>query len=185
VGSGRHAGKDRRDLLVPEVYGHAADGRRYGNGVLTMTKLLQPTNRLRIVTLCLLALVSSCTRIYNERDRSSASTPPTAPTPAVVVDVIEFRVFGNVGGAPVFIKYTNSVDGLTTATAATLPYVATVRSDDSFIFLYLEASAVSAAIQLGTLQVQIYVNGKLFREGFASGFASLLATASGTYRRPK
>lgn len=141
-------------------------------------------NHLKIATVCALMLTSSCTRIYNERDRSTTTTP-TAPTPAVVVDVIEFRVFGNVGGAPVFIKYTNSVDGLTTATAATLPYVATVRSDDPFIFLYLEASATSGAIQVGTLQCQIYVNGKLFREGFASGFASLLATASGTYRRPK
>lgn len=124
--------------------------------------------------------LAGCTRVYNQ----GAPTGPTVTTPpAETADKIEFRVFGNVGAAPVLIKFTNTVDGLSVLSSASLPYVATIQSEESSIFLYLEASALSGLLSGGTLQVQIYVNGRLFREGFASGIATLTATAAGTYRR--
>ena len=130
--------------------------------------------------------ITSCTKVYYDRAQpsSTATASPTSPTPTptVTADKIEYRVFGSVGAAPVQIKFTNTIDGLTVLSAASLPYVASVQSTSDSIFLYLEANALSGLLT-GTLQVQIYVNGKLFREGFASGAASLTATASGTYRR--
>ncbi len=133
----------------------------------------------------LLALLTSCTRVYYDRSRdtSTTSVSPTSPTPAPTVqtDRIEFRVFGsNVG--PVLIRFTNALDGLTVLSAASLPYVATVSSKEASIFLYAEASAVSTATT-GSLQVQVFVNGTLFREGSAAGLGALLATASGTFRQ--
>ncbi len=65
---------------------------------------------------------------------------------------------------------------------ASLPYLATVKSTDASVFLYVEAQALSL-VQTSTLQVQTYVDGRLFREGYASGLGPLVASASGTFRR--
>lgn len=133
-----------------------------------------------------LALLGACTRVYYDRrnDSTTSIASPTSPTPtppAVKTDRIEFRVFGT-GLGPVLIKFTNAIDGLTVLSSASLPYIATVRSDEPAIFLYGEASALST-LTTGTLQIQVFVNGTLFREGSASGIGSLLATASGTWRQ--
>jgi len=139
---------------------------------------------MRSIALILIVAAAGCTKVYNSQPVVQNPVSPTT-TPATPADLIEFRVFGVVGNAPVAIKYTDSVDGLTAAAAASLPYVATVRSADDFIFLYLEAqSSPTTLLVTPNLQVQIYVNGKLFREGFASGSAvTLVATAAGTFRR--
>lgn len=148
-----------------------------------MTQLLRRFT-LGVVIGIVLALLSSCTRVYYDRSQATTtSTNPTAPTPTPTVtsDKIEFRVFGS-GLGPVLIRYTNALDGLTVLSAASLPYIATVRSDQASIFLYAEASAVSS-VSTGSLQVQVFVNGILFREGSAAGLGTLLATASGTFRQ--
>jgi|SRR5262245_2800031 len=141
----------------------------------------------RRLGLVLLLIATSCTKVYYDRDRASTSSTasPTSPspTPTITKDQIEFRVFGNVGLAPTSIKFTNTVDGLTIVPGAGLPYVATVTSVESSVFLYVEAQATPASIAPGTLQVQIYVNGRLFREGYATGLSTIVASASGTYRR--
>lgn len=131
--------------------------------------------------------LSACTKVYYDkaRDQTGTSVSPTAPTPTptpVVANQIEFRIFGNVGLAPVLIKYTNTIDGLTVLSTASLPYLATVKSTDASVFLYVEAQALSL-VQTSTLQVQTYVDGRLFREGYASGLGPLVASASGTFRR--
>jgi len=109
-----------------------------------------------------------------------------------VADVIEFRVFGNVGSnVPVFVKYTNSQDGLTALTTISLPYVASVRNLADSIFLDLEATSTPACgcvssccpLSGSYLQAQVFVNGKLFREAFASNISPLQVTANGTFRR--
>ena len=147
-----------------------------------MTRLL----RLFILGLLIGAIAASCTRVYYDRSRDTTTTSasPTSPTPTpptVKTDKIEFRVFGS-GVGPVLIRFTNALDGLTVLSAASLPYVATVRSDEASIFLYAEASAIST-VTTGSLQVQVFVDGVLFREGSASGLGPLLATASGTFRQ--
>src|SRR5262245_16675911 len=146
------------------------------------------TRRSRLLLFVVLAaLLGGCTKIYGDgysKNNGGTATPPTAPTPTpptVTADTIEFRVFGNVGLAPVLIKYTNSVDGLSVLATASLPYIATVKSTDLSLFLYIEAGS-TPTITTAVLQVQIYVNGRLFREGYASGIGPLSAIASGTYR---
>lgn len=94
---------------------------------------------------------------------------------------IEFRVFGTqLTQAAVTIRHTNSVDGMTNFTGL-LPYVSTFESKEDSIFLYVEANATSLS-NLATLQVQIFVDGKLFREGTSQGFL-LYSQAAGTFRR--
>lgn len=137
--------------------------------------------------LLLMGLIyGACTKVYYDRNApgQNTSVSPTSPTPpAIVKDLIEFRIFGNVGLAPTSIKFTNTVDGLTIVPSAGLPYVASVNSVESSVFLYVEAQATPLTIVPGTLQVQIYVNGRLFREGYATGLSTIVASASGTFRR--
>jgi hypothetical protein len=132
----------------------------------------------------LLLLVPGCTKIYNDRDRRS-TVALTTPTP-VAADTIEFRVLGNVS-VPVTIRHSNSLDGLTVNPGASLPYYAAIQSNDESIFLLLEAQPImpatpAAGAALPVVQVQIFVNGKVFREAYATG-ATAFAQASGTYRR--
>jgi hypothetical protein len=123
-----------------------------------------------------------CTACGHDHTAPPIAATPTAPTTA---DTIEYRVSGNVGGAPVLIKYTNSIDGLTVLPADGLPYVASVRSSDDAVFLFLEASAnaVTAVGVTPLLQVSIVINGRVFRDAYATGFGPIVATASGTWRR--
>lgn len=130
-----------------------------------------------------------CTRVYNQLPATGLSTmtaPSTTPTP----DTIEFRVFGAIGSALATIRYTDSINGLTVQSAASLPYLARITSTQPQIFLLLDASVpasmqlVDGVVQPADLQVQIFVNGTLFREGYATGVSALDATAEGTWRRP-
>ena len=132
-----------------------------------------------------LGLTPACTKIYTD-DREGAGASPTAPTPmpvpVVKTDKIEFRVLGsNLSTVPpVVMRHTDAVNGLSLYSGG-VPYFVQFDSTSENVFLYIEAQA-TGNLFTSTLQVQIYVNGKLFREGFASGF-TLNAQASGTYRR--
>jgi len=137
-----------------------------------------------------LALAPACTKVYTDDDRNNGAvvtptplpTPTPTPAPVVKTDRIEFRVLGAGLAAftPVIVRHTDAVNGLTLYAGAT-PYFVQFDSTESTVFLYIEASGSGSLLQ-STLQVQIYVNGKLFREGYAQG-VTLSATASGTYRR--
>jgi hypothetical protein len=138
-----------------------------------------------LVALATASTAGICTKTYNYTNPS----PVPAPAP-VVDDVVEFRVFGQVGNAPISIRFTNSVDGTTVLTALSLPYIATVKNREASIFLDLEASATPASSAAcgcptsGTfLQAQIFVNGRLFREAFAANLVTLAVIANGTFRR--
>lgn len=106
---------------------------------------------------------------------------PTEPSSGNSPRKVEFRVFGSqVQNIPVTIRHTNSLDGMTNITGL-VPYIFAFDSKDDSIFLYVEAGASSFS-QFATLQVQIFVDGKLFKEGASQGF-TLYSQASGTYRR--
>lgn len=125
----------------------------------------------------LLLLAVSCTKVYNEA--------PTAPTSTVdqthkVPDKIEFRVFGTQLLQPIIIKHTDPINGISLYSGG-VPYLATISNPDQSIFLFIDASGFGQ-FSSSSLQVQIFVNGKLFREAFSQGFV-VAASASGTYRR--
>jgi hypothetical protein len=130
-----------------------------------------------VVALATASTAGICTKTYNY------AAPSPVPTPTPVADVIEFRVFGNPGPVPVLIKFTDSIDGASVLTTVSLPYIATIKSLDASIFLDVEASAVPLVVTGSSLQAQIYVNGRLFREAVATNITPLVVSASGTFRR--
>jgi hypothetical protein len=144
--------------------------------------------RRRVLFALLLATLgltpSACTKIYPERGSPTAPTttvtPPTPPPPKA--DQVEFRVLGtNVSTSiPMVVRHTDPING-TTLYVGGVPYFASFTSLDDDVFLYVEASG-TGTLATSTLQVQIYVNGRLFREAFSQGF-TLTAQASGTFRR--
>lgn len=134
--------------------------------------------------------LSGCTKVYNQLP-ATTTAPSSTPSSSTTPDTIEFRVFGTIGSALATIKYTDSINGLTVQSGASLPYVARITSTQPEIFLLLDASvpastltADGGVIQPATLQVQIVINGTVFREGYATGVDALDATAEGTWRRP-
>lgn len=127
------------------------------------------------LAIVLISLVG-CTKVYQQS--------PTSPTPVVPVtkspDKIEFRVFGQQLSGPVSIKHTDPINGNTLYNGG-VPYFASVSSNQDTIFLFIEATGNGLFLNSG-LQVQIFVNGQLFREAFVQGF-TLTVQASGTYRK--
>lgn len=124
-----------------------------------------------------LLLALSCNDIYVDRENAS----PTSPSGTNTGVKIEYRVFGTqLQQVPVTIRHTSSQEGMANLTGA-VPYLFSFTSTDSSTFVFVEASALPFS-STATLQVQIFVDGKMFRESASSGF-SLYASASGTYRR--
>jgi hypothetical protein len=137
---------------------------------------------MRVVPLLLpLLLVSGCSTLCgcsDEKDRS-----PTAPTvvvpPAPVVHEVEFRVTGTDPGV-IEISLTSTQEGTTTL-RTNLPWFASFRSTRSSQFLALQAKDVGFFV--GTVTVQIFVDGQLFRESSVNGFAPT-AEISGQWSAP-
>jgi hypothetical protein len=130
----------------------------------------------------ILVLLSSCTRIYNERDRSTTTTTPTSPTPPVTRTTIEFRVVGNASSAR--IRYSTPVDGLTQVISS-LPYSSSFSTAATSLFLSLEVTPLSYPLLSGNpfLAIQIVVNGALFREATANDLSLTTLSVSGTWRQ--
>jgi hypothetical protein len=133
--------------------------------------------RFTVISVLCLLLLCACTDIDNRRTESQTPTSPTTPT--VTKDRVEFRVFGSGLLTSTTVKFLDPLNGLTINTVSP-PYFAQVDSTDPSVFLFIEASSFGTS--LSSLQVQIFVNGKLFREGASTG-SVLVATASGTFRR--
>jgi hypothetical protein len=139
---------------------------------------------MRILFVTLLLLVSGCQEknyydVAGNRPTPLPTNPPNNPTP-VQVSKIEYRVSGT--STTVRVRFTNAVDG-TTQVISTLPYVATITTNESSMFLSLEASSVSSLYNLYPfMSVQIFVNGVLFREAVSNDLFTTLSV-SGTWRR--
>lgn len=127
----------------------------------------------RALILFILITSISCTKVYDD-DRDVNG--PTAPTPVVKADLIEFRVTGNYPTA--VIRHSDGINGLTQITTG-LPYFASVSSTRDNIFVSLEASAFGS----GNLQIQILTNGTIFRESNSNLSFSPFLSVSGTFRR--
>jgi hypothetical protein len=133
------------------------------------------------LAVALVLAVAACTKVENPTAPSHTLTPPatsTPPTPGT--DRIEYVIQGANLISVATIRFADPREGLTLTTSS-LPYVATVTNTDPTAFLYVEASAFGATT-ISTLQVQIFVNGKIFREAATTGL-NLFASASGTFQR--
>jgi hypothetical protein len=124
--------------------------------------------------------VSACSRSNATAPSPLSPTTPTPTAPAPNTDRIEYVVQGANLLGPATIRFDDPLNGLT-LTTSDLPYVATATNTDPSAFLYVEASGFGQFLQ-STLQVQIFVNGRIFREGSSTGF-TMFASASGTYQR--
>jgi len=127
--------------------------------------------RTTIAVVVLWALTMACTKVEIPTAPDGGRTPTSTTG-----DRIEFRVFGSTLLTPVTIKHIDPLNGLT-ITTTNPPYLAAVTTTDPDSFVYLEASGFG--VSTSTLQVQIFVNGKLFRESASVG-SVLFASASGT-----
>lgn len=131
----------------------------------------------RILIILLLPLLLSCTKVYNETPTSPSAVAPTTTKQPYKV---EFRVFGQQLSGPINVKITDPINGNTLYTGG-VPYFASFNTNQESMFLFVEATGFGTFSSSG-LQVQIFVNGTLFREAFSQGF-SMTCQASGTYRR--
>jgi hypothetical protein len=132
------------------------------------------TARVRILALLLLLPLLAC----DDNGRSGVRDPPTAPTPPPApagLLRVDFRVTGSIRQA--HITYLSSTTG-TTQLTTDLPWVITYQTAEPHPFVYLAAETTLENLADGTLVVQIFVNGVLFREARATGF-SLSVVASG------
>jgi hypothetical protein len=109
-----------------------------------------------------------------------APSPPGTP-PTQIRDRIEFRVLGNATAA--HVRHTTSFDGGTQVTTG-LPYLANFDSTASSVFLSLDATPTSFPFSVAYpfMQVQIFVNGTLFRETSSSDFFLTTISVNGTWR---
>lgn len=132
-----------------------------------------------------LVLVSGCSRIYlvNPTSPSSSTITTNDPNTPITTDsnIIEFRVNGNTTLAK--IKFSDPVDGLTIVNTV-LPYDISISTKLTTMFLSIEATPTIYITGANPfLQVQIFVNGNLFREANLSDFTITTLSVSGTWRK--
>jgi hypothetical protein len=134
---------------------------------------------LRPVGVALVLVLGGCDR---EPIVVTAPTPTPTPAPttpaAPIADRIEYRVTGANVLSAVTVRFSDPANGLA-ITSSTLPFIATATNTDPSAFVFLEASGFG--FSTSSLQVQIFVNGRVFREASAVG-SVLFAQASGTIR---
>ena len=127
----------------------------------------------RRILLTTLLIVSVCvTSCVRDNTITTKDSNPNSPTPIIpVTHTVEFRVLGTINLAT--ITASNSQEGMEIVQSG-LPWFQsiTIKKDT---FLYLDAQS----FEFGTIQVQILVDGVLFREAFSTGFSPKIAV-SGT-----
>jgi len=113
---------------------------------------------------------------------NAPSTIPVTKDPVIQAAVVEFRVIGNASNARV--RFLTPLDGLSQITT-TLPYYDSFASAQNNLFLSLEAAPVGYPISVSEpfLQIQIFVNGILFRESSSADFFLNPISVSGTWRK--
>ena len=138
---------------------------------------------MRLLSLLLCLTLIGCSEVNTSDDSSTRSPTNPSPTPTPVRQVkIEFRVTGNPLQAR--IRLSNAIDGLSQVTT-TLPFVSTISTTEESMFLSLEAtpSGYASGSVFPFLSVQIFADGKLFREDNSNDFTLNTLTVSGTWRR--
>jgi hypothetical protein len=134
--------------------------------------------RHRLLSVVLLLVVAACDREGGRlglRDPvgGAAPTPPVAP----VLLRIDYRVIGTIRN--VKITYFSAIQG-TTQTITDLPWAISYQTANMRTFVYLAAEAPLDNVVEGSLIVQIFLNGMLFREARGSGFQPSVAVSGET-----
>ena len=114
--------------------------------------------------------ISSCVRDNTIVTKDSPANP-AAPEPVVVSHLVEYRVTGTIS---VTITASDTQEGMSITTTG-LPWFQTFKITQD-TFLYLDAVA-SNQDDFGIIHIQIFVDGKLFREAVANGFNPKLAVS--------
>ena len=127
--------------------------------------------RFLILSLMPMALLfGGCVRDNTVEVRSPAN--PASPDPVVVSHLVEYRVTGTVSF--VTITASDTQEGMS-ITNTGLPWFQSFKITQD-TFLYLDAVATNPD-DFGIIHVQIFVDGKLFREAVANGFNPKLAVS--------
>ena len=131
------------------------------------------TRRL-VLALVLAALVPACANDGTGiRDPVNQPAPtPVPPPPATLT--IAYRVTGTIPNTK--ITYFSSTQG-TTQLSTDLPWAISYQTGELHPFLYLAADTPLDNFVDGSLVVQVFVNGALFREARGSGFTVSVAAS--------
>jgi len=120
-----------------------------------------------------LVVAAACS---NEASGQRDPLNPTAPTPPPPATLrIDYRVTGDIPNTQ--ITFFTATQG-TTEVKTDLPWTISYTSADLHPFLFLAAETPITNFTNGTIDVQIFVNGVLFREARGSGF-TISVSASG------
>lgn len=144
----------------------------------------------RWLPLCLLLTLVGCNDAgggrRGERDLPGEDPNPTSPTPAPTLNTFEYRVIGNPGNfRRTDIRWSSTQEG-TSLVSSQLPWTSSIRTFDNSSFLTLSARQISLGADeddITFLQIQVLVNGSVFREASAPGpNASVSVTGQWTGR---
>jgi hypothetical protein len=110
---------------------------------------------------------TACVRDNTVEVKSPAN--PAAPEPVIISHLVEYRVTGTVNLCT--ITASDTQEGMSIITTG-LPWFQSFKITQD-TFLYLDA----ISDDFGVVHVQIFVDGKLFREAVANGFNPKLAVS--------
>jgi len=139
----------------------------------------------RLLILTLLFLVPSCTKVYNDDfnshrgdgsngDGSGGDGNPTSPTPVPPGGSLSHRVEFRVEGSALSAHISYGSDQFGTSDVSTqLPWTAAFTTSRNVVFVFITASS----LDVGSIRVQIFVDGELFREAAGDFTASVSGTA--------
>jgi hypothetical protein len=132
------------------------------------------TSRLFALAFVTSLVLGGCSdKTTNDLRPDPTPTPTPVPPPPKTLTV-QYRVTGDIPATQ--ITYFSSVQG-TTQIKTDLPWVISYQSDDLHPFLYLAAEAPLDNFIDGSLTVQVFVDGVLWREARGSGFVISIAVS--------
>jgi len=133
-------------------------------------------HRLQTLALALVLVVmtlAACRDATGPRD-PLGPTPPPAPPPPPVVLKVDYRVTGTIPNTR--ITFFSSTQG-TTQVTTDLPWSITYTTTELHPFLYVGADSPLDNFTEGSIVVQIFVDGVLFREARGTGFVVSVAAS--------
>ena len=137
------------------------------------------THRTVALAIVLLLPLAACEDRGGRRGLRDPIGGPTPVPPVVQPTRIEYRVLGTI--ANVTITYFSSAQG-TAQVITDVPWFLAYETRADSTFVYLAAAAPADNLLEGTIVVQIFVDGQLFRESRASGFTPQVAVSGEVVR---